>query len=94
MSATVRDHRGVRRLDGTWPAAVARPASWLYGLGARVFHGLHDQGVLRQRRVGLPVVSVGALAAGGSGKTPFTRWLVNRLKERGHHPAILSRGYG
>jgi tetraacyldisaccharide 4'-kinase len=73
--------------------AIALPASWLYGVGARVFHGLHDHGLLRHRRVSQPVVSVGALSAGGSGKTPFTRWLTARLRERGHRPAILSRGY-
>lgn len=94
MSAPIVDRRGLKRLDAAWPAVVARPASWLYGLGAGVFHGLHDRGVLRARRVGLPVVSVGALAAGGSGKTPFTRWLAKRLADRGRRPAIVSRGYG
>lgn len=40
-----------------------------------------------------PVVSVGNLAVGGSGKTPFTRWLAQRLVAGGHRPSILSRGY-
>lgn len=40
-----------------------------------------------------PVVSVGGITAGGSGKTPFAIYLVNRLQQRGHTPAILTRGY-
>jgi len=89
----VHDLRGARRLDASRPIALALPASWLYGLGARTFHVLHDRGVLRARRVAWPVVSIGSLAAGGSGTTPFTRWLANRLAGRGRRPAIVSRGY-
>src|SRR4051812_7733392 len=40
-----------------------------------------------------PVVSVGNLSAGGTGKTPMIRWLAERLRERGHRPAVLSGGY-
>ena len=48
----------------------------------------------RVRRLGRPVVSVGNLAVGGSGKTPLTALVVRLLAEAGHRPAILSRGYG
>ena len=47
-----------------------------------------------RRRLARPVVSVGALAAGGSGKTPFAAALARMLVEMGERPAILSRGYG
>ena len=47
-----------------------------------------------RRRLARPVVSVGALAAGGSGKTPLVAWLARMLVEMGERPAILSRGYG
>ena len=47
-----------------------------------------------RRRLARPVVSVGALAVGGSGKTPLVAWLARLLVEMGERPAILSRGYG
>ena len=47
-----------------------------------------------RRRLARPVVSVGALAAGGSGKTPFVAGLARLLVEMGERPAVLSRGYG
>ena len=47
-----------------------------------------------RRRLARPVVSVGALAAGGSGKTPLVAWLARMLVGMGERPAILSRGYG
>jgi len=47
----------------------------------------------RQQRLDTPVVSVGSLSMGGSGKTPFVLWLARRLQETGGRPAILTRGY-
>lgn len=51
-------------------------------------------GWLRSERLDVPVLVVGNLVAGGSGKTPATLWLVDALRRRGFHPGILSRGYG
>ena len=48
---------------------------------------------MRQSRLATPVISIGGLAVGGTGKTPLVLWLAERLKERGHQPAILTRGY-
>lgn len=93
MSAPVRDRRGMRRLEGAGPLPLTLPASWAYRLGSAVFHCLHDHGLLAERRVDLPVISVGAVSAGGSGKTPVVRWLAERLAATGRRPAILSRGY-
>jgi 3-deoxy-D-manno-octulosonic-acid transferase len=45
------------------------------------------------RRLATPVVSVGGISMGGAGKTPLVDHLAERLRERGHHPAILTRGY-
>lgn len=53
----------------------------------------YERGWLRQRRLARPVVSVGNLAAGGTGKTPLVRWLCERLQGSGFRPAILTRGY-
>ena len=50
----------------------------------------HGRGV---HRVSLPVISVGNITVGGTGKTPLVTWIVKRLREAGHHPAIVIRGY-
>jgi tetraacyldisaccharide 4'-kinase len=70
-----------------FPAEQAfRGASWL-------FHAGYDRGVRRIHRAGIPVVSVGNIAVGGTGKTPFSRWLVEELRRRGARPALLHGGY-
>ena len=48
----------------------------------------------RATRVSVPVISVGNLAVGGTGKTPLVAWLARHLVQEGHVPAIVSRGYG
>jgi tetraacyldisaccharide 4'-kinase len=52
-----------------------------------------DRGWRRVHRVAVPVVSVGNLAVGGTGKTPLVAWLVDRLRVRGHAAAVAMRGY-
>ena len=71
-----------------WPVALA----WEFGgrvKRTRSLRWANDQSPLR-----VPVVSVGGLTVGGSGKTPITQYLVSGLKQRGFEPAILTRGYG
>lgn len=70
------------------------PLATIYGqiVGAR--NALYDRGVLRTRRLAGPVVSVGNLSLGGSGKTPFVLLLGELLKSRGLQFDVLSRGYG
>jgi tetraacyldisaccharide 4'-kinase len=60
-------------------------------LGAREW--LYGRGVLESRRLQCPVVSVGNLTVGGTGKTPAVELAVHTLVELGHHPAVVSRGY-
>jgi len=55
---------------------------------------LYDCGVIREIRVDVPVISVGNITTGGTGKTPFVRWLILRLCNLGFRPAVLLRGYG
>ncbi|MEC7385703.1 MAG: tetraacyldisaccharide 4'-kinase, partial [Planctomycetota bacterium] len=75
---------------GPW-SALLHPLSWVYGpLSARQIRSKHQRAV----RVNVPVISVGNLAVGGAGKSPFVRLLVGWLQEAGHQPAIAMRGYG
>ena len=53
----------------------------------------YDRSIRRVHRVGVPVISVGNLTTGGTGKTPITRVLASRLASIGERPAILLRGY-
>jgi tetraacyldisaccharide 4'-kinase len=66
----------------------------IFGAGVRSRNALYDRGILRTRRLRGPVVSVGNLCVGGSGKTPFVLLLGELLKARGVKFDILSRGYG
>src|SRR6202142_1506286 len=70
------------------------PLSSLFGLGVRARNALYDRGLARARRLRGPVVSVGNLSVGGSGKTPFVLLLGELLKARGVNFDVLSRGYG
>ncbi len=68
--------------------------SLLYGAIVRARNKLYDAGVLRQMRLPGPVISVGNLTAGGSGKTPFVIHLAAIIHRFGATPVLLSRGYG
>lgn len=68
--------------------------SSIFGAGVRARNALYDRGIARARKVQGPVVSVGNLSVGGSGKTPFVLLLGGLLKARGIKFDILSRGYG
>ena len=70
------------------------PLTGLYGAATALRNTLFDRGVLPSRRLERPVVSVGNLSAGGSGKTPFVIALGEMLKARGIPFDVLSRGYG
>jgi tetraacyldisaccharide 4'-kinase len=70
------------------------PLSVIYGGVVRARNELYDRGFLKSRRLQGPVVSVGNLSAGGSGKTPFVILLGELFKARGIKFDVLSRGYG
>ncbi len=67
-----------------------RPASWLYGGGV----ALRTRILAPAEHAGVPVVSVGNLAVGGTGKTPVAAWMASQLESWGARPAVLLRGYG
>ena len=74
--------------------AVLAPAGWLYCAAAAARNRLYDAGVLRSVDPALPVLSIGNLTVGGTGKTPVAAWAAQRLLADGAHPAIILRGYG
>src|SRR5688572_6372530 len=77
----------------TGPVWLA-PLSWLYGaiMSARNF--LYRIGLRHRVRVGAPVIVVGNITVGGTGKTPLVAWLASRIAETGMKVAVVSRGYG
>jgi tetraacyldisaccharide 4'-kinase len=66
----------------------------LYGMIVRIRRIAYQRGWLRQQHLPKPVVSVGNITVGGTGKTPFVIWLAQQLHAKGKRVAILSRGYG
>ncbi|HET9179434.1 MAG TPA: tetraacyldisaccharide 4'-kinase [Terriglobia bacterium] len=69
------------------------PLAGLYGAGARLRRRAFERGWLKSRRLSRPVISVGNLTVGGSGKTPLVVLISEILLRHGHKPAILTRGY-
>ncbi len=68
------------------------PFAYLYGIGVRIRNLLFDRNVLRTERYDLPIICVGNLTIGGTGKTPHTEYILRLIKER-YRVAVLSRGY-
>ena len=68
------------------------PLSWLYGVGVQLRNLLFEMGVLKEHTYKTPVISVGNITVGGTGKTPHVEYLINLLKDK-IHVAVLSRGY-
>ncbi len=95
-------HKIHRRLVSQGPSSASEalilyallPISFVYGLVVWLRNIAFDCRLRREYRSSIPVVSVGNLAAGGTGKTPVVDFLVKEFKGRGLHVAILSRGYG
>ncbi len=108
-TASDRDDPGDRPLDqqiyrklisgqtspwlGAVPLGFLRLLSGPYRLAIQVRNWLYTQGLLRVHRVGVPVVCVGNLTTGGTGKTPLVAWLARLIDEKGVRAAILTRGY-
>ena len=69
-----------------------RPLSWLYGLGVGFRNLLFETGILKSHTYATPVISVGNITVGGTGKTPHVEYLIRLLKDK-TNLAVLSRGY-
>lgn len=76
------------------PPLPARVLAGAYGIAVSARAGLYRRHWLRARRIGVPVLVVGNIVAGGSGKTPLTIAIVERLKAEGWTPGVASRGHG
>jgi tetraacyldisaccharide 4'-kinase len=74
--------------------AALTPLSWLYRGGVALRNRLYDTGRLRAHDGGLPVISIGNLTVGGTGKTPVTAYVARVVRDEGHTPAVVLRGYG
>ncbi len=88
-----------QRLQRVWyggepPALWMRALAALYGLLVRLRRAAYARGWLRSHRVGVPVIVVGNVTAGGTGKTPVCIALVRHLQAQGWRPGVVSRGYG
>jgi tetraacyldisaccharide 4'-kinase len=76
------------------PPAWLKPAAWLYGAIVRLRRLGYARRWLQSTALSRPVIVVGNLTVGGTGKTPLVCWLVSALAQRGYQPGIVSRGYG
>jgi tetraacyldisaccharide 4'-kinase len=70
------------------------PAGRLYGIVMSIRNALYDRGILKAWRSPVPVVSVGNITTGGTGKTPLVDWIIRFYHAHGRKTAIISRGYG
>lgn len=67
--------------------------SFFYGLAVRVRNKAYDAGIFSIKRMEVPVISIGNLSLGGTGKTSLTIWCAEKILKNGKKPVILSRGY-
>jgi tetraacyldisaccharide 4'-kinase len=74
--------------------AALAPAAALYSAAIAARGKLYDWGILRTTQFSVPVLSVGNLSVGGTGKTPVAAWFARRFTEKGAAPAVVLRGYG
>lgn len=90
--------RIARWLEDAWYkdmyiSALIMPLSMLYLDIIRLRRWLYKIGILKSTRLPIPVIIVGNLTVGGTGKTPLVVWLVEFLRQQGYQPGVISRGY-
>jgi tetraacyldisaccharide 4'-kinase len=84
----------LRRWYGKRPIWVLIPLSWLFIVLTSFRRALYRSGILLPDVLPVPVIVVGNISVGGSGKTPCTLWLAERFAAAGYRPGIITRGYG
>jgi tetraacyldisaccharide 4'-kinase len=70
------------------------PLSGLYGVAMQARRALYQRGLFHVHKIGAPVISVGNITTGGTGKTPLVEWIARALARRQKRVCILTRGYG
>ncbi len=78
----------------TWLTVLLAPLSALFAAAVALRRWLYHAGFLRRERLPVPVIVVGNISVGGTGKTPLVLWLAAQLRAAGYRPGIISRGYG
>lgn len=78
----------------TWVSLLLIPLSALFACVSGLRRFAYRCGLLQRHRLPVPVIIVGNISVGGTGKTPAVLWLAQALRERGRNPGIVSRGYG
>ncbi|CAH1388277.1 tetraacyldisaccharide 4'-kinase [Candidatus Nitrotoga sp. M5] len=73
---------------------IMLPVSFLFHIVTATRRALYRKGILTSVKLSAPIIVVGNITVGGSGKTPLTLWLAQQLIDSGWHPGIISRGYG
>ncbi|MEO6421686.1 MAG: tetraacyldisaccharide 4'-kinase [Candidatus Nitrotoga sp.] len=73
---------------------ILLPISVIFHMLAATRRALYHNGILNSVKLPVPVIIVGNITVGGSGKTPLTLWLAQQLIDNGWHPGIISRGHG
>ncbi len=73
---------------------VLIPLSWLFTVITALRRFAYQLGLLKSYALPVPVIIVGNIKMGGTGKTPVVIWLVEQLRKNGYQPAVISRGYG
>lgn len=74
--------------------AMLLPLSWIYSLASVIRNKLYDKGIFKSVKVGVPVISIGNITAGGTGKTPLTIFIASYYLKNNFNVGIISRGYG
>ena len=88
-----------RNIEANWytnkkPNVVLRLLAFYFGLLSNLRKSLYSLGILKQFKIDVPVIVIGNINVGGTGKTPVTLWLAGILHKQGKHVGIISRGYG
>ncbi len=77
-----------------WFSLLLLPLAWLYQFVTSLRRYAYSFGLLKSYQASVPVIVVGNITVGGTGKTPMVIWLVEFLRQQGFKPGVVSRGYG
>src|SRR5512139_1125632 len=78
----------------SWMTWLLLPISWVFCLLVSTRRALYRAGLLQSHKLPVPVIVVGNITVGGTGKTPLVMALIELLRKQGWKPGVISRGYG